>query len=154
MTFWKQRKHGSIAKTLKKSPSCYQVYGWCNLTRIFLHNFVSLCFIVFYEISIKKTILFWEPRWYSGNVDITDWMLRLFGVPSSILLNVKTVQMLFNIVWSFLLTVWTTVRLCAELITRHTKSQTHLKLGEVSSRRSYPPHEGFLVPLHFFLFWV
>jgi hypothetical protein len=47
-------------------------------------------------------------------------------------------RLLFNVVWNFLLTVWTTVRLCAELITRHTKSQTHLKLGEVSSRRSYP----------------
>jgi hypothetical protein len=46
----------------------------------------------------------WEPRWYSGNVDITDWMLRLFGVLNS----------MFNVVWSFLLTVWTTVRLCAE----------------------------------------
>jgi hypothetical protein len=57
--------------------------------------------------------------------------------------NVKTVQMLFNVVWSFLLTVWTTaMRFCAELITRHTESQTHLKLGEVSSRWSYPL-EGF-----------
>ncbi len=62
-----------------------------------------------------------RPRWYSGNVDITDRMLRLFGVLSSILVNVKTVQMLFNVVWSFLLTVWTTLRLCAELITRHIK---------------------------------
>jgi hypothetical protein len=62
------------------------------------------------------------PRWYSGNVNITDWMYELFGVLSSIPVNVKTVQMLFSVEWSFLLTVWMTVmRLCAELITRHTK---------------------------------
>jgi hypothetical protein len=49
---------------------------------------------------------FWVPRWCSGNVDITDWMYGLFWVLSSIPVNVKTVQMLFNVVWSFLLTVW------------------------------------------------
>jgi hypothetical protein len=62
----------------------------------------------------------WEPRWYSGNVDITSWILRLSESSGSILVDVKTVQMLFNVVWSFLLTVWMTVmRLCAELITSH-----------------------------------
>ncbi len=94
---------------------------------------------------IFRASMMWTlvPRWCNGNVNITDWMYGLFGVPSSIPLNLKTVQMLFNVVWCFLLTVWTTVmRLCAELIPRHTKSQTHLKLREVSSRRSYP-HEGF-----------
>jgi hypothetical protein len=79
-----------------------------------------------------------EPRWYSGNIDITDWMLRLKFDPTQC-------QNCTNVVWSFLLTVWMTVRLCAELITLHTKSQTH---RGSSSRRSYP-HEGFLVSLHF-----
>ncbi len=59
--------------------------------------------------------------WCSGNVNITDWMYGLFGVLSSIPVNVKTVQMLFNVVWIFLFTVWMTImRLSAELITRHT----------------------------------
>ncbi len=47
-------------------------------------------------------------------------MQRLSGSSSSIPVTVKNVQMLFNVVWSFLLAVWSTVvRLCAELITRH-----------------------------------
>ncbi len=65
--------------------------------------------------------------------------------------NVKTVQMLFNVVWSFLLTVWTTaMRLCAELITRRSHripnpSETRGSLFEkvISTRR-------ILVPLNFF----
>jgi hypothetical protein len=61
-----------------------------------------------------------ELRWHSGNVDISNWILRLSESSGSILVDVKTVQMLFNVVWSFLLTVWMTVmRLCAELITSH-----------------------------------
>jgi hypothetical protein len=39
------------------------------------------------------------------------------------------------------------MRLCAELITSHIKSQTHLKFGEVS----FFPHEGLLCLSIFFL---
>jgi hypothetical protein len=62
----------------------------------------------------------------------------------------KLYKWLFNVVWSFLLTVWTTaVRLCAELITRHIKIPNPFEIRGsffekvISTRR-------ILVPLHLF----
>jgi hypothetical protein len=66
---------------------------------------------------LECIMLRWGTLVVSGNDEITDWMYGLLGSSSSIPVNVKTVQMLFNDVWRFLPTVWTTVvRFCAELI--------------------------------------
>ncbi len=53
-----------------------------------------------------------------------------------------------NVVWSFLLTVWTTVRLCAELITRHIKNPYETQ-GSFFEHVISPWR--ILVPLHFLL---
>jgi hypothetical protein len=106
----------------------------------------------------------WVSRWLSGNIIITDECMDcllkslLKRVPSSIPVNVKTrgneergnstklyklnTTVFFSL---FERQLWGCALSCS-LATP--KSQTHLKLGEVSLRRSYP-HEGFLVPLHF-----
>jgi hypothetical protein len=90
------------------------------------------------QIYIKNGWLKWlytRIGWYTKK-KILFGMDSLDSPPRSIPVNVKTVQMLFNVVWSFL-TVWTTVmRFCAELITRHTKtskpSQTHIHMKDSS----------------------
>jgi hypothetical protein len=105
---------------------------------------------------ISYIIFIWVPRWCSGNVDITDWMLRLFGVLSSITVNVKTVQMLFNVVWSFPLTVWTTVmRLCAELITHHIKiPKPNWNSGKFLREGYIPMKDSSASPYFFYIIFM
>ncbi len=124
------------------------------LTRVLLERPVNRILKVIFNVLFRNTSPLWVPRWCSGNVNITDWMYGLFGVLSSIPVNVKTVQMLFNVVWSFLFTVWMTImRLCAELITRHIKIPNPSETRGSFFEKAISPWR-ILVPLHYFYLFL
>ncbi len=109
---------------LKNPPIIHNIYLFIHNTdeyrfTLWNRNVNFFCSTEKTHQNLKQQLRIWEPRW----CNITDWMYGLLGFSSSMPVNVKTVQMFFKFVF-------------------HIKSQTHLKLGVVSSRRSHP-HEGF-----------